>query len=128
MSIRILIVDDHIKVRATLKVILGLWKDFTIIGEADSGLKAIDLTKLLQPDVVLMDLDMPNIDGVEATRILCKENPGIRILILTGSVDFERIKSAISAGAKNYILKTVSIDKIGEAIRRTVANYPAKKV
>lgn len=125
MSIRLLIADDHAQVRTTLKMLLGLWKDFTVIGEADSGLKAIELTKSLQPDVVLMDLDMPNMDGVEATRILCKENPGIRILILTGSVDFERINSAVSAGAKSYILKTVSINEIGEAIHQTVANHPS---
>lgn len=120
MSIRILIADDHSKVRSTLKMVLGLWDDFAIVGEASNGQEAVHLSKELQPDVVLMDMDMPGMDGVEATRILQEQNPETRVLILTGTVDFDRIKVALAAGAVDYLLKTTHIDEIGAAIQRAV--------
>ena len=117
-SVRVLIVDDHARVRTTLKMVLSLWDEFTIVGEASSGKEAIELARTLHPDVILMDLEMPGMDGAEATRILCAEHPDIRILILTGTVEFDRIEGALSAGARDYVLKTAPVDVIGTAIHQ----------
>lgn len=117
-SVRVLIVDDHARVRTTLKMVLSLWDEFTIVGEASSGKEAVELARTLRPDVILMDLEMPGMDGAEATRILCEEHPDIRILILTGTVEFDRIEGALSAGARDYVLKTAPVDVIGTAIHQ----------
>lgn len=117
-SVHVLIVDDHARVRTTLKMVLSLWDEFTIVGEASSGKEAIELARTLHPDVILMDLEMPGMDGAEATRILCEEHPDIRILILTGTVEFDRIEGALSAGARDYVLKTAPVDVIGTAIHQ----------
>ena len=117
-SVHVLIVDDHARVRTTLKMVLSLWDEFTIVGEASSGKEAVELARTLHPDVILMDLEMPGMDGAEATRILCEEHPDIRILILTGTVEFDRIEGALSAGARDYVLKTAPVDVIGTAIHQ----------
>lgn len=115
-SVRVLIVDDHPQVRMSLRLGLDLWDDLIIVGEASNGMQAVELVNELQPDVVLMDLDMPGIDGAETTQILCSQNPRLRVLILTGTVDYDRINVALEAGATDYLFKTARIDEIGEAI------------
>lgn len=115
-SIRVLIVDDHPMVRKGLRIGLEIWDELVVVGEADSGEQAVQLAKELNPHVVLMDLDMPGMDGIEATRIVREQMPGIRVLILTGSVEYDRIASAMAAGAVNYLLKTARIEEIKTAV------------
>src|SRR4030095_11783441 len=88
-SIKILIVDDHPRVREALHVFLELWEDFEIIGEAASGTEAIQLSERLQPDVVLMDIIMPDVDGVNATFTIHQTFPEIRVILMTSSVDYD---------------------------------------
>jgi DNA-binding NarL/FixJ family response regulator len=115
-SHRVLIVDDHARVRASLRMVLEYWSELTIVGEAQSGEDAIDQSQKLHPDVVLLDLDMPGMDGVEATKRLRQVDENIRILILTASVEYDRIEEALEAGASGYVLKTAPIEKIGNTL------------
>jgi len=97
--IRILIVDDHTIVRRGIKALLAEMADIEVIGEAEDGLEAIHLAKQLEPDVVLMDLLMPKMDGIEATRQITAQQPNLRVLVLTSFVGDEKIFPAIKAGA-----------------------------
>jgi NarL family two-component system response regulator LiaR len=112
-----MIVDDHPQVRRGLAVFLELWDDFLLVGEADNGEKAVSLVETLQPNVILMDLVMPIMDGVTATRIIRNKFPNVQIVILTSTVDLEIIQQALDAGAKSYMLKNVTIDTMAQAIR-----------
>lgn len=115
--IRVMIVDDHPQVRRGLAVFLELWDDFLLVGEAENGEKAVALAEQVHPDVVLMDLVMPVMDGVTATRIIRKHFPNIQIVVLTSTVDLEIIQQALDAGAKTYMLKNVTIDTMANTIR-----------
>lgn len=121
--VRVLIVDDHPKVRLSLRLGLDIWDEVTVVGEAGSGPEALKLAGDLNPDVVLMDLDMPGMDGAETTRVLCEQNPQHRILILTGTVDFSRIKVALAAGAVDYLSKTANLDEITAAVLEAANNH-----
>ena len=115
--IRVLIVDDHQVVREGLRRMLELEKDIQIIGEARTGDEAITKTVTLIPDVVTMDLKMPGMDGITATREIKQKTPDVDILILTlYAEDF--VKEAISAGASGYLLKDSDCDQIVKAIRQ----------
>jgi len=116
-TIRVMIVDDHPQVRRGLAVFLELWDDFLLVGEADNGEKAVALIEELQPNVILMDLVMPVMDGVTATRIIRHKFPNVQIVILTSTIDLEIIQEALDAGAKSYMLKNVTIDTMAQAIR-----------
>src|ERR1051325_4319057 len=105
--IRVMIVDDHPQVRRGLAVFLDLWDDFVFVGDADNGEKAVDLVGKLQPNVILMDLVMPVMDGVTATRIIRNKFPNVQIVVLTSTIDVEIIQEALDAGAKTYMLKNV---------------------
>jgi len=94
-----------------------LWDDFLFVGEADNGEKAVALIEELQPNVILMDLVMPVMDGVTATRIIRHKFPNVQIVILTSTIDLEIIQEALDAGAKSYMLKNVTIDTMAQAIR-----------
>jgi len=115
-----MIVDDHPQVRRGLAVFLELWDDFLLVGEAENGEKAIALVEQLQPDVILMDLVMPVMDGVTATRIIRNHFPDVQIVVLTSTVDLEVIQQALDAGAKTYMLKNVTIDTMANTIRSAV--------
>jgi two-component system, NarL family, response regulator LiaR len=115
--IRVMIVDDHPQVRRGLAVFLELWDDLLFVGEAKNGEKAVAMIEQLQPHVILMDLVMPVMDGVTATRIIRKKFPDVQIVILTSTVDLEIIQQAIDAGAKTYMLKNVTIDTMAKTIR-----------
>ena len=115
--IRVMIVDDHPQVRRGLAVFLELWDDFLLVGEADNGEKAVALVEKLQPHVILMDLVMPVMDGVTATRLIREKFPNIQIVVLTSTVDLEIIQKALEAGAKSYMLKNVTIDTMAQTIR-----------
>src|SRR5947209_7236430 len=105
MSIRILITDDHLVVRQGLRMFLGLDHELEVVGEAGDGRQALALAKELRPDVVLMDIMMPVMDGIEATTEIRRELPDTEVLAMTSVVDDSAIIGAIRAGAIGYLLK-----------------------
>lgn len=115
--IRVLIVDDHAVVREGLAVIIDRQSDLEVGGQAGSGERAIELFAKLHPDVTLMDIRMPGMDGVEATRQLRQINPAARVLVLTTYDGDEYIHRAIEAGAAGYLLKNASREELLQAIR-----------
>lgn len=119
--IRLLIVDDHTMFRQGLVSLLRGEAEFRVVGQAADGEQALRLVEKLQPDVVLMDLMMPGMDGVEATRRLLETTPHARILMLTVSEADEDLLAAIRAGARGYILKDTDADELLEAIQRVHA-------
>lgn len=116
-SIRVMIVDDHPAVRLGLSTFLDLCDDLELIGEAENGQQAVELIERKKPDVVLMDLVMPIMDGVTATHIIHQRYPYVQVIVLTSTVDYDIIDKAIAAGARSYMLKDVSIDTMADAIR-----------
>lgn len=115
--IRILIVDDHPVVREGLVGMISTQSDMRVVGEAGNGLEAIRQAHLLSPDLILMDLQMPNLDGAAAIRQIRKELPDCRVLVLTAFDSDERILHSIEAGAQGYLLKGVPRDELFRAIR-----------
>ncbi len=116
-KISVLIVDDHPIVRQGLRTLLELQADLTVVGEAANGKAAVDLAARLKPDVVLMDLVMPELDGISATSQINAMGQGIRVIALTSFVEDNRIIPAIQAGAVSFLLKDVSPTDLMEAIR-----------
>ncbi len=116
-SIKILIVDDHEVVRDGLSVMMEREEDFTVVGEARNGLEAVEKAKSLRPDVVLMDLRMPEMNGVEAMRRIRAEQDDVKFLVLTTYDSDEYIFDAIDAGAKGYLLKDASREELFRAVR-----------
>ena len=114
---RVLVVDDHPMVRRGLRDFLELYDDFEVVGEAADGVTAIALALTTKPDVVVMDLRMPRLDGIAATRELRASQPGVEIVALTGSVDEARVMAAIEAGAAGFVLKDAEADDIAAAVR-----------
>lgn len=119
--ITVLLVDDHKLVRQGIRAFLEARPEFKIIGEAGSGAEAVKLVQDHVPDVVLMDLIMPGMDGVEATRQVKDISPRTQIVVLTSYFDDEHIFPALEAGATSYILKDVDMDELAIAIKRTAA-------
>jgi len=119
--IRILLVDDHAVVRSGLGAVLMSFDDMSMVGEAGNGEEAVRLCRTLKPDVVLMDLMMPVMDGVTATRLIHDSQPDIRIIALTSFGEKELVEGALKAGATGYLLKTVSAAELIEAIKGAVA-------
>jgi len=115
--IRVLVVDDHTMVRRGLATFLKIFDDLELAGEAASGQEAIQLCARLQPDVVLMDMVMPDMDGASATRLIRKESPSVQVLALTSFKEEILVQSALQAGAIGYLLKDVSADELAQAIR-----------
>ena len=115
--IQILLADDHPVVRDGLRAMLGLQPDFQIVGEANNGVEAVQRVAQLQPDIVLLDLEMPGLDGVAALEQIRAANPGARVIILTAYDEDERIVSAVVAGAQGYLLKGAPREDIFRAIR-----------
>jgi NarL family two-component system response regulator LiaR len=116
-AIRVLIVDDHAVVREGLRSFLDLQDGIEVVGEAGDGAEAVDEAERLRPDVVLMDLVMPNVDGVEAMRRLRERVPATRVIVLTSFLDEERLLPAIRAGAAGYLLKNAQPQELARAIR-----------
>lgn len=117
MKIRLILADDHHIVRKGLVLFLGTHKDLEIIGEAENGLIAIELAKTLNPDIILMDLSMPILDGIEATKMILAENPEAKIMILTSFSDKDHVIPALEAGASGYQFKDSDPDQLVTAIR-----------
>jgi len=115
--ITVLICDDHRVVRDGLRRFLELHDDLDVVGEAATGAEAVTLVSDTLPDVVLMDLVMPDTDGIEATRVIREISPSTRVLVLTSFATDEKVFPAIKAGAAGYLLKDVEPDDLAEAIR-----------
>jgi NarL family two-component system response regulator LiaR len=115
--IRVLVVDDHERVRSGLATFMEAFDDLELVGEAANGKEAIRLCAEAQPQVVLMDLVMPEMDGVSATRAVCQAYPEVKIIALTSFGDQDLVQRALQAGAVGYLLKNTSIDELANAIR-----------
>jgi NarL family two-component system response regulator LiaR len=116
-TIKVLIVDDHQVVRQGLRTFLELHADFSVVGEAGDGMEALEMVKTQQPDVVLMDLVMPRMDGISATRQIKALGGTTRVIALTSFTEDDKIFPVIQAGAASYLLKDVSPEDLVEAIR-----------
>ena len=120
-KIRILIADDHDVVRSGLRMLLKTSPEFTITGEAADGEEAVRLVTEQKPDVVFMDISMPKLDGIEATKIIKENHPGTRVIILTVHEDEEYAFHVLRAGASGYLLKNASRKEIFEAVQSSMA-------
>jgi DNA-binding NarL/FixJ family response regulator len=117
---RIVIADDHLVVREAIRVMLEMEPEFEVVGEASNGMQALELAAQFEPDLVLMDIRMEGMDGVEATRLLRQQHPKMGVLILTGFGDDEVLLNAVEAGAQGFLLKDASADEVKSAILRVV--------
>jgi len=116
-EIKIILADDHAVVRSGTRQLLELQPDFVILGEASDGSEAITLTRNLKPDVVVMDVRMPKLSGVEATKRIKEEFPKVNVLVMTAHDEDEYVFACLQAGAKGYLLKTADIEELVQAIR-----------
>ncbi len=115
--IRVLLVDDHNLVRTGVKLVLRAFSEIVVVGEASDGRQAVAMARRLRPDIVVMDLDMPNGDGITATRSLQQELPGVRVLIMTMHTEKERLLPLLAAGARGFLSKAAVDRELGDAIR-----------
>jgi NarL family two-component system response regulator LiaR len=116
-TIGVLLVDDHDLLREGVAVALEEFADLELLDQSNSGWDAINKCAALKPDVVLMDILMPDIDGLSAARIIMKQNPGIKIVVLSSFEDPDLVQSAYEIGVSGYLLKNVSIDELANAVR-----------
>lgn len=121
MTIRLLLADDHRMLRETMKRSM-LDEGFDVVAEAADGLEAVTLTLEHRPDVVLMDVTMPEFDGVEATRRICEADPTIRVVMLTMHADEDVITAAIRAGAVGYLVKDCTFEEVAATVRAAVSD------
>jgi DNA-binding NarL/FixJ family response regulator len=117
MMTTVLLVDDHPLVRTGLGNLIGTTEDLKVIGEASGGEESVIMAGDLEPDVVLMDLSMPGMDGVEATRLILAANPQIKVVVLTSFADEQRVAQALAAGAVGYLLKDCDAREVLAGIR-----------
>src|SRR5512136_3211071 len=117
-SIRLVTADDLPLMRSGLRAFLTAYEEFSLVGEASNGEEALQLRELLKPDIVLMDLKMPVMDGVMATRLIRQRWPKIKVLALVSFRDTELVQAALDAGAAAHALKDVTADELAETIRR----------
>jgi len=119
---RVLVVDDHAVLRRGIQSIVRAWPDWEVAGEAGSGEEAITLSTQLRPDIILMDISMPGIGGLEATRIICQQQPRAKILLLTLHDSIEWVRSAFEAGARGYLLKSDTEAELIRALETVAAD------
>ena len=122
--IRVMIVDDHMMMRTGLRYTLRSFDDLELVGEAGSGAEAIEKCNNLQPDVILMDMVMPGMDGADATRQIRQRQPAVQIIALTSFQEKDLVERALQAGAIGYLLKNVEARELAEAIRAAQAGRP----
>jgi DNA-binding NarL/FixJ family response regulator len=120
---RILVADDHALFRDSLASLLSLHQH-EVVGQAANGREAVQMTMQLKPDVVLMDLEMPELNGLEATRLICADAPGTKVVILTGSDDDDHLFEAIKSGAQGYLLKNLEADDFFTLLERVANGEP----
>lgn len=123
ISIKVLIVDDHPIVRHGIKTMLLTFDDISVVGEAGNGLDALARCQEISPDVILMDVVMPQMNGVEATRAVLKQDPQMKIIVLTTYPDQDLIQKALEAGAIGFLLKDTPIETFANAIRSAYAGH-----
>jgi NarL family two-component system response regulator LiaR len=123
-TIRVMLVDDHAMVRKGLAAFLKSKPDLELVGEAGNGQEALEACARIQPDVVLMDLMMPKMDGAAATEAIRQRWPDVQVIALTSFQEKELVQSALKAGAISYLLKNVSADELAKAIRAAYAGRP----
>jgi NarL family two-component system response regulator LiaR len=123
--IRVLITDDHAILRKGIRALLSTEADMEVVGEAANGVEALAQARALRPDVILMDLVMPEMDGIEATRRITAELPGVHVLVLTSFAADDKVFPAIKAGALGYILKDTGPADLVQAIRQVHAGQPS---
>jgi DNA-binding NarL/FixJ family response regulator len=123
-TLRVMICDDHELVREGLRTLLSDEPGFDIVGEAANGRAALAMARELRPQVVLMDVRMPELDGIEATRIIRETCPGTHVLILTTYLDDKQVRQAVQAGAAGYLLKEIRRDDLVKAIRDAAEGRP----
>jgi NarL family two-component system response regulator LiaR len=116
-TIQVMLVDDHNVVRSGLATFLRAYDDLELVGEAKNGLEALNLCRKKKPDVILMDLMMPEMDGIAATRAILADYPDIKIIAMTSFEEEELVQGVLAAGAISYLLKNVSSDELAAAIR-----------
>lgn len=116
-TIRVMLVDDHNVVRSGLATFLRAYEDLELVGEAKNGLEAVNLCHKHKPDIILMDLMMPEMDGIAATRAILADYPDIKIIAMTSFEDEELVHGVLAAGAMSYLLKNVTSDELAKAIR-----------
>jgi DNA-binding NarL/FixJ family response regulator len=121
MTTKILIADDHQIIRQGLKSLLDRYPDFQVVGEAADGRSAVRLAKQLMPDVIVMDIAMPDLNGIEATRQLTKAHPEIKIIALSMHADRRFANEMIRAGAQGYLVKDGAFEELAEAIRTVIS-------
>ncbi|MEH7544451.1 response regulator transcription factor [Neobacillus vireti] len=117
--IRVVFVDDHEMVRIGVSSYLSAQEDIEVVGEADNGKKGVELVLALRPDIILMDLVMKEMDGIEATRQIIEQWPEAKVIIVTSFLDDEKVYPALEAGATSYMLKTSKASEIANAVRAT---------
>lgn len=122
--IRVMLVDDHTVVRSGLSAFLMAYEDLELVGDASGGEEAVRLCDELKPDVILMDLIMPGMDGAAATKAIRKKCPNIQVIALTSFKEQELVQGALQAGAIGYLLKNVSAEDLANAIRSAYAGRP----
>jgi DNA-binding NarL/FixJ family response regulator len=120
-KIRVLIVDDHAVVRMGLRVFLDLQSDIEVVGEASDGSEGVAIARRLEPDVVLMDLLMPNMDGITAIGRIKAERPETEIVTMTSFIEEEKVTAALEAGASGYVLKDAEAEEVAAAVRSAFA-------
>jgi len=124
MTIKILLVDDHTLFRSGMKLLLQRNPEFEIVGETADGVEGVKRAKQLRPDVVLMDLNMPGLSGLEAMQLIVEDMPNIAVLMLTVSEEAEDLSAALRGGAKGYLLKNIDADYLTQSIKRAAAGEP----
>jgi NarL family two-component system response regulator LiaR len=120
-SIKVMLVDDHNVVRSGLASFLRAYDDLELVGEAENGLEAVRLCGNIRPDVILMDLIMPEMDGIAATKAILADHPEIKIIAMTSFEDEQLVQGVLAAGAISYLIKNVSSDELAKAIREAVS-------
>lgn len=115
--IRILIVDDHALIREGLRAVLETQPDMELVGEASDGSDGVNMAHIFKPDVVLMDMQLPKMDGVEATRLIIHNDPGIRVLVLSNYMEDDKVLGVLKAGARGYLLKDTGPHELRQAVR-----------
>ena len=122
MSVRLLLIDNHKIMREGLRSLIESKSDMDVVGEADNGLKAVKLARQLNPDVVIMDISMPKMDGIEATRLILKENPQIKVVALSVYANKQYVVGMLRAGASGYVLKDSAFRELHQAILAVLEN------